>query len=139
MSAHAGDRLPAAVRAQFGARPMAGEPAQAVILGSVDEDGSVRFAVLSPAEITVIDDKRLRVAISTQSTSRSNLNRRRVVSFWTVCEGAAYTIKGGATLVASTASDGRSLFEIEIGSVWRDHRVDAPMTSGPMYRAPQED
>jgi len=137
MSTHIGDRLPAPLRFEFGLPPGAGEPAKAVILGSIDEDGSIRFAVLSMAEILPIDDKRLSVALAAESTTCLNLTQRKAMSLWYVLDAAAYTIKGRMTKPGSAAHDGRTMFEVEIESVWRDFRPDAPMTCGPMYRAPQ--
>lgn len=139
MSTHIGDRLPAPVRFEFGLTPVAGEPAKAVILSSIDEDGTIRFAVLSTAEISPIDDKRLSIALASDSTTCSNLGRRKAVSLWYVLDAAAYTIKGRTTDAGTDAYDGRSRFEVQIESVWRDFRPDAPMTCGPMYRAPNAD
>ena len=139
MSDHIGDRLPAPVRREFGLRPGSGEAANAVILGTIDEDGSVRFAVLSTAELSPIDDRHLHIALAKESTTRSNLIARKAVSLWYVLDAAAYTIKGRMTKPGSAAQDGRSMFEVEIESVWRDFRPDAPMTYGPMYRVPVED
>jgi len=139
MSTHIGDRLPAPVRFEFGVAPGPGEPAKAVILGSIDKDGSIRFAVLSMAEISPIDDKRLGVALAADSMTCSNLTQRKAMSLWYVLDAAAYTIKGRMTKPGSAAHDGRTMFEVEIESVWRDFRPDAPMTCGPMYRAPQAD
>jgi len=139
MSTHIGDRLPAPVRFESGLLPGPGEPAKAVILASIDEDGSIRFAVLSMAEISPIDDKRLGVALAANSTTCSNLTHRNAMSLWFVLDGAAYTIKGRMTKPGSATRDGRAMFEVEIESVWRDFRPDAPMTCGPMYRAPQAD
>jgi len=139
VSTHIGDRLPAPVRFEFGLAPGSGEPAKAVILGSLDEDGSIRFAVLSTAEISPIDDKRLSIALAADGTTCSNLTQRKAVSLWYVLDAAAYTIRGRMTKAGSAVNDGRSIFEVEIESVWRDFRPDAPMTCGPMYRAPHAD
>ena len=139
MSDHIGDRLPAPVRREFGLRPGSGGAANAVILGTIDEDGSIRFAVLSRAETSAIDDKRLSIALAAESTTCSNLTQRNVMSLWYVHDAAAYTIKGRMTKAGSAVHDERSTFEVEIESVWRDFRLDAPMTSGPMYRAPHAD
>ena len=139
MSDHIGDRLPTPIRREFGLQPSPGEPAKAVILGTIDEDGSLRFAVLSTAEISPIGDKRLSIALAANSTTCSNLIARKAISLWYVLDAAAYTIKGRMTKPGSAVHDGRSMFEVEIESVWRDFRPDAPMTCGPMYRAPQAD
>lgn len=139
MSTHIGNRLPAPVRFEFGLPPSAGQAAKAVLLGSIDEDGSVRFAVLSTAEISAVDDKRLSITLAADSTTCSNLTQRKDVSLWYVLDAAAYTIKGKTTNTTSTARDGRSTFEVDVESVWRDFRPEAPMMSGPTYRAPRED
>lgn len=139
MSTHIGDRLPAPVRFEFGLPPTAGEPSKAVLLASIDEDGSIRHAVLSTAEISAPDDKRLSIALVSGSTTCSNLTQRKNVSLFYVLDAAAYTIKGRMTNVATETDDGRLTFEVEVDSVWRDFRPDAPMTCGPMYRAPQAD
>ena len=139
MSDHIGDRLPALVRREFGLRPGSGEAANAVILGTIDEDGSIRFAVLSTAELSPIDDKHLNFALAAQSTTRSNLIARKAMSLWYVLDGAAYTIKAAVTKPERAAHDGRSIFEVDIESVWRDFRLDAPMTCCPMYRVPDGD
>lgn len=136
MSTRIGDRLPAPVRLEFGLQPGSGDPAKAVIVGSIDEDGSIRFAVLSTAEILPIDDKRLSIALAADSTTCSNVTMRKAMSLWYVHGAAAYTIKSRMTKPGSAAQDGRSTFEVEIESVWRDLRPDAPMTCGPMYQAP---
>ena len=138
MSSHIGDRMPAPIRFEFGLPSGAGEPAKAVLLGSVDEDGSVRVAVLSTAEVSAPNDKRLTIALAPDSTTCSNLAQRKHVSLWYVLDAAAYTIKGRMKQVASSDDASRAMYEIEVESVWRDFRPDAPMTCGPMYRAPQE-
>ena len=139
MSDHIGDRVPTPIRRELGLQPSPGEPARAVILGTIDEDGSIRFAVLSRAEISPIDDKRLSIALAANSTTCSNLVARKAMSLWYVLDAAAFTIRGRTTKPGSTEHDGRSTFEVEVESVWRDFRPDAPMTCGPMYRAPQAD
>src|SRR5579859_4907340 len=97
MSTQIGDRLPAPLRFEFGPPPVAGEPAKAVILGSIDADGSIRFAVLSTAELSPVDDKRLTIALAADSTTCSNLTQRNAMSLWYVLDAAAYTVKGRVT------------------------------------------
>lgn len=84
MSTRIGDRLPAPVRLEFGLQPGSGDPAKAVIVGSIDEDGSIRFAVVSNAEILPIDDKRLSIALAADSTTCSNVTMRKAMSLWYV-------------------------------------------------------
>jgi hypothetical protein len=139
VSAHIGDRLPPPLRLEFGRPPGLGEAAKAAILGTIDEDGSIRFAVLSTAEISPIDDKRLFIALAASGTTCSNLTARKAASLWYVYDAAAYTIKGRLAKPGSATHDGRSTFEVEIESVWRDFRPDAPMTCGPMYGARHAD
>lgn len=122
------------MRFEFGVPPVEGQPCRAVVLASHDADGSVRFAVLAAEEIEVRDDKHLRFALATDSATTGNLRTRSHVSLWYVLDAAAYTVKGKASVDASPARDGRAAFDIEIESVWRDFRPDAPMTSGATYK-----
>jgi len=139
MSLLIGDRMPAPLRFEFGVLSVAGGAARAVLLGSLDEDGSVRFCVLSTAEIEAPDDRRLRIALAKDSATRGNLTQRGAASLWCVLDGAAYTVKGRAKQSAAADDPERHSFEIEVESVWRDFRPDAPMIAGPTYRVPAED
>ena len=139
MSSLIGDRMPAPLRFDFGAPSVAGATARAVLLGSVDEDGSVRFCVLSSAEIDAPDDRLLRIALAKDSATCANLAQRGSASLWCVLDAAAYTVKGRAKQTAAPDDPERHSFEIAVESVWRDFRPDAPMIAGPTYREPAED
>ena len=139
MSQKIGDRRPAPLRFEFGIPAGVGQPGRTVLLGSVDADGSVRFAVLAAAEIACADDRHVRFMLAAESATSKNLAQRSSASLWYVLDAAAYTIKGRTSAAPSSEVDGRCAFEIEIESVWRDFRPDAPMTSGPTYRVPEPD
>jgi hypothetical protein len=134
MSQKVGEKLPAPMRFEFGVEAAAGQPGRAVVLGSVDADGSVRFAVLAAEEITVADDEHLRFALASGSATSANLIQRKHASLWYVLDAAGYTIKGRVSGGPAPSGDGRSVFDLEIESVWRDFRPDAPMTGGATYR-----
>ena len=129
-----GDRLPAPLRFDFGAPDVPGEPSHAVLLASMDADGSPRFAVLARSELSAPDDRSVRIALHADSATCANVHTRSEVSLWCVLDAAAYTVKGRAR--PAEAADGIQTFTVEVTSVWRDFQSDAPMVSGPMFRAP---
>ena len=134
MSEKVGERLPAPMRFEFGVEAAADQPGRAVVLGSVDADGCVRFAILAAEEITVVDDKHLRFALATDSATSANLTQRRYASLWYVLDAAGYTIKGKTSGDQAPADGEHRVFDFEIESVWRDFRPDAPMTGGATYK-----
>lgn len=137
MSDKIGDRLPAPLRFELGVPAEAGRPGRAVLLGTVDADGSVRFAVLASAEVTCADDKHVRFALAPETRTSLNLVERRRASLWYVLDAAGYTIHGASSGAPKPLGDGRTEFELEVEAVWRDFRPDAPMTSGPTYAVPE--
>lgn len=138
MSETIGDRIPAPIRFEFGIPAGSGQPGRAVLLATVDGDGTARFAVIAAAEISCADDKHLRFGLAAGSATSENLAQRQNASLFYVLDAAAYTIKGRAAFAPTSDGDGRLSFEIEVDSVWRDFRPDAPMISGPTYRVPEE-
>jgi len=124
--------MPAPLRFDFGSPEAEGEPSHAVLLASMDEDGSARFAVLARSELSAPDDRSVRIALHADSSTCANVHARGDVSLWCVLDAAAYTVKGRAR--AAEVADGMQTFTIEVTSVWRDFQPEAPMISGPMYR-----
>jgi hypothetical protein len=139
MSHLIGDRIPAPLRFELGARPPAGENARAVLLATVDVDGTPRVAILSTAEIGASDARTLRLELRGGTATCANVVERKKVAVWYVLDAAAYTIKGTATPSERTAEDGWCAFDIVVEAVWQDFEPGAPMVSGPTYRVPHGD
>lgn len=137
MSEHIGNRLPAPLRFDFSAVVAPGESCSALLLATVDADGSPRLAVLAPAEVVVCDERRLKLAAHEGSTTCANLLTRPRLALWCVLDAAAYTIKGTA-VPAQRERAGWQSFDVDVESVWRDFEPAAPMIGGPTYRAPRE-
>ena len=127
--------MPAPLRFELGVPPKPGEIARAVLVATVDDDGSPRIAVISTAECIVTNERRLRIELRSGSATCANLSARRKAALWYVLDGAAYTLKGNATAAQSAADDGWRGFDVELESVWRDFEQHAPMVNGPAYRA----
>lgn len=139
MSVLIGDRLPAPLRFEFGTPPVPGAPAHAALLATVDEDGSPRIAVLSTAQITAPDERRLLIRLHAGSSSSVNVAARGRAAIWCVLDAAAYTIKGTARASSDPSDEGWLAIDLEVQSVWRDFQEGAPMIGGPTYRAAAAD
>jgi|SRR5579864_4131113 len=135
MSQHIGNRLPAPLRFDLGAAAPAGAVASALLLATVDEDGSPRLAVLAAGEVAVLDEARVSIDAHEASKTCENLLARPRAALWCVLDAAAYTIKGVVTPDAALAVSGRRRFVVDVNSVWRDFEPAAPMIAGPTYRA----
>jgi hypothetical protein len=136
MSVLIGDRLPAPLRFEFGTPPDPGAPSHAVLLATVDEDGSPRIAVLSTTQIDAADAARLRIRLRAGSSSSANVAARSKAALWCVLDAAAYTIKGTARTTSDRSDEAWLCVDLEVESVWRDFEEGAPMIGGPTYRAP---
>jgi pyridoxamine 5'-phosphate oxidase-like protein len=139
MSQLIGDRIPAPLRFELGVRPAAGETARAVLLATVDADGTPRVAILSTAEIAAPDERTLRFELCAGTTTCANLAERKKVAVWYVLDAAAYTVKGTAALSERAGEDGWCSFDVAVEAVWQDFEPGAPMVSGPTYRVPSGD
>ena len=139
MSTFVGAKLPAPLRFELGVQPQPDSAAQAVLLVTLDEDGSPRTAVLAPHCVAPVDDQTLRISVRAQGTTCANLMQRRHAALWRVLDGAAYTIKGHAAPIAGDQNQDTTRFEMRIASVWMDFDPSAAMIAGPTYRAPAEE
>jgi len=135
MSQLIGDRLPAPLRFEFGTPPMAGAPPSAVLLATVDADGSPRVAVLSKEEVGAPDAATLRLRLHASSASAANAAARPKAALWCVLDAAAYTIKGTIRPAGGAADEDWAWLEFVVEAVWRDFDERAPMIAGPTYRA----
>jgi len=134
MSQDVGMSIPPPLRFEFGKGSIAGEPASALLLVTVDADGSPRIVVLSYGEVRVLDERRLRIVVRAGSNTRGNLEVRPA-ALWCVLDGAAYSLRGRARRVVEAPEDPLSAaLELELESVLRDFTPDAPLISGPTYR-----
>ena len=127
------------MRFELGTAPAPGEIARAVLLMTVDADGSPRVAVLSSSEIAAPDDRRLRIELRADSATCANARARDKAAVWYVLDGAAYTVKGSVSAPRDGAKQGHTAFEQTVESVWMDFEAGAPMAGGPTYRAPARD
>jgi pyridoxine/pyridoxamine 5'-phosphate oxidase len=132
-----GDRLPAPLRFELGLPPEPGAAARAVLLATVDEDGSPRIAVLSTSEIQAPDESRLHFELHAESATCKNVAARCKAAVWYVLDAAAYTVKGSTAASSAAAKDGWRAFDLAVESVWQDFEAGAPMIGGPTYRAPE--
>ena|ERR1700730_6877789 len=139
MSHLIGDKVPAPLRFELGARPPAGANAHAVLLATVDDDGSPRVAILSTAEIVVTDERTLRLELRAGTATCANVEERKKVALWYVLDAAAYTIKGTMTGSVGATEEGWRSFDVAVDAVWQDFEAGAPMVSGPTYRVPAPD
>jgi hypothetical protein len=133
MSQHIGSRIPAPLRFELGAQAPQ-DIGRAVLLATVDEDGSPRIAVLSCAEVNAPDDEHLMIEVRDGTTTCGNLEAQRKAALWCVLDAAAYTVKGTVKAAEGPANEGWRRFILHIESVWRDFQSSAPMISGPIFR-----
>jgi hypothetical protein len=137
MAERVGDTLPAPLRFELGLAPAAGETARAVLFITVGEDGAPRVAVLSPAEVQAVGDRRLRVVLRARSTTADNVRRGSMTLLWCVLDAAAYSICGTCVVSAAPSHDPEfAVFEMMVTDVYRDFEQNAPMIAPPTYRAP---
>ena len=134
MSRLIGGALPAPLRFDLGSGGSPADAGRAVLLVTVDEDGSPRVCVLSSAEIAAVDERTLRFDLHAESATCANARSRRNVSVWLVLDAAAYTIKGAASAADRSAPNGWQPFDMAVDAVWCDFEERAPMVSGPTYR-----
>lgn len=134
MSEHIGSRIPAPLRFELGAQVQE-DIGRAVLLATVDEDGSPRIAVLSHGEVRAIDDGRLVLEVRDETATCRNLAAQRRAALWCVLDAAAYTVKGMVGPAEVPAQVGWRRFTLHIESVWRDFQAAAPMISGPTFRS----
>lgn len=135
MSQDIGATIPPPLRFEFGKRPLGGQPAQALLLITVDADGSPRIAVLSPAEVRAAGESRLRIVVRRGSTTSANLGGRPA-ALWCVLDGAAYAVRGTSQPSADEPDDSdAAAIELSITSILLDFAPEAPMLGGPTYRA----
>lgn len=133
MSEEIGASLPPPLRFELGAHPT-GDAAKAVLLVTVDGDGSSRVAVIAPAQLQVRDGAHIGFALHTTSSACANVKRSAKAALWCVLDAAAYCIRGEVKKTQGNVEPGWESFELEITSVLRDFESTAPMVSGPTYR-----
>jgi hypothetical protein len=137
MAERIGDAVPAPLRFELGQAPIGGEPARAVLLVTVCADGAPRVAVLSPAEVKVVDERLLHLRVRAGSTTAANLARDSKALLWCVLDAAAYSVSGTcSTSIAQSDDPERAAFELTVQDVYRDFEPQSPMIAPPTYRAP---
>ena len=134
MSVCIGGRMPAPLRFDLNQKPAHGATAAAVLLATVDDDGTPRIAILSPGEIEAPDDAQLLIDIGAESTTCKNLNERGAAAIWCVLDAAAYTIKGRVTEIDDGHRPNFRRVKFSVVSVWMDFDAAGPLVSGPTYR-----
>lgn len=134
MSEEIGATLPPPLRFELGSHP-SGDAVKAILLLTVDHDGSVRVAVLAPAEIRVEDASRIAVRLASASGACANIKRAGKAALWYVLDAAAYCIRCDVRADEQPSLEpDHETFTFEIRSVLRDFHPGAPMVSGPTYK-----
>jgi hypothetical protein len=158
MSEKVGNVIPPPLRFELGSEQGAGELRRGLLLATADDDGAPRIAVLSYAEVSALDERRMAITVNAGTRTHHNLERGSSAALWCVLDGAAYSLRGTVRKNANAAlerknanlelerknanvelernSSDRATFELTIGEVLRDFYASAPMMSGPMYRKP---
>ncbi len=136
MSENIGNCIPPPLRFELGAEQGADQLCRAVLLVTVDDDGSPRVAVLSYAEVTALDERRASITVNGGTRTQHNLESGRSALLWCVLDSAAYSLRGSTrkSTAPERSSGSRATFELTVDEVLRDFYSDAPMMSGPMYR-----
>lgn len=127
MSEKIGNTIPPPLRFELGTEQGADQLGRAVLLVTADDDGCPRVAVLSYAEVSALDERRLSIAVNEGTRTHRNLGASRDATLWCVLDSAAYSLRGS---VRGSANG----FELTVKEVLRDFYPESPMMSGPMYR-----
>jgi hypothetical protein len=132
MSENIGNKLPPPLRFDLGEK-VTGEICRAVLLITVDAEGSPRVAVLSPGEVKALDERRLGIEVHGQTTTAKNLGRGSSALLWCVLDAAAYSMRGTPS-PAKPSAQGYAAFEITLNDVLKDFQAGSPMVAGPTYK-----
>ncbi len=108
-------------------------------LMTVDGDGTPHAALLSAGEVLAVDDRSLRLALWSTSTTTGNLRRNGRGLLTLVSDRTFYAVSFGARPAADLAVDGKTLarFEAVVDVVHRDEVDYAEVTSGITFRLPE--
>jgi hypothetical protein len=124
-----GERLVEELRAAFDGDDLAAKIGPAYLLVTTDEDGTPRPCMLSAGEILAPDDRHLRVALWSGTTTGANLARGARVLFCYVAPGSVFYVKGRSSRLADGATTGLECFEITVEAVESDVHTGMPVDS----------
>lgn len=138
MSRLLGRSLPEAVRQRIGFGPET--IGKAVLLLTVDEGGFPHPAMLSFREVAAKDAEHFRFCLNALSRTSENLRRRGKAALFLIDEGPAYFIKGVAKELKPSIEDfpDQALFELTIEEVLEDEKPGFPITSGILFKPPED-
>lgn len=128
MSERIDNTIPPPLRFEFGSEQGSDKLCRALLLLTGDEDGAPRVAVLSYAQVSAIDERRVAITVNAGTRTHHNCERGSNALLWCVLDGAAYSLRG------SMKKSAGATFELVIEEVLRDFYPEQPMMSGPMYR-----
>jgi hypothetical protein len=115
---------------------LAGKVGHTFELVTVDEDGSPHAALLSVGEVLAIDERSLRLALWSTSTTTENLHRDGHGLLTLVTDDAFYAVTILTRPTGTLVVDGKPLacFEATVGVSHRDEVGYAEVTNGITFR-----
>ena len=129
MSKFLGDRLPPEVVNTFDGRNLEKKIGSGYVAATLDENGDVRFCMLSAGEILVVDERTLRVGLWAETRSSSNLKRGSPLNLCFVAPSTVLYIRGSAKeLHGQISGGGIDMFEVTADSVTSDAHAGLPVT-----------
>lgn len=129
MSKQLGNRLPPEVVDAFDGRNLANKVGAGYVAATHDEDGQIRFCMLSAGEILVIDERTLRIGLWAGTRSSKNLKRGSPLNVCFVAPSTVLYIRGSARELDGPPSSGRmDGFEMTVESVISDAHAGLPVT-----------
>ena len=129
MSKFLGNRLPSEVVDAFDGRNLDKKVGSGYLAATFDEDGEIRFCMLSAGEILVVDERMLRIGLWAGTRSSKNLKRGSPLNLCFVAPSTVLYIRGSAKeLDAHTSGLRIDGFEVTVESVTSDAHTGLPVT-----------
>jgi len=141
MSRLVGKELSEELFGRLSGEDIAAQMGKAIVIVTVDEDGSARPAMLSYHEVVAKDRSRIDLAIGKTSATARNLRRTGKITLLITDSGVNFYLKGRA-LELRESMEGvpfMSLFRVESEQVLEDQEPDAVITSGVTFSRPKKE
>jgi hypothetical protein len=130
MSKLIGSELPAEVMAALDGEELERKIGLAYLLLTADTDGTPRPCMLSAGEVLALDERRLRVALWTDSRTTANLERGASAVFCYVAPRTVLYVRAATRPLQVAAVDRLRCFELAVESVESDAHPGMPVTGG---------
>ncbi|MFF8430636.1 hypothetical protein ACF07Y_36960 [Streptomyces sp. NPDC016566] len=134
MSKTIGSAIPTAVLDMLTAREGDGAEGPCIIVITVDPDGQPRPCLLSPGELLVVDEQRLRAVVWPGSRTTANLDRGAAVLITVAAPPDVFHLRAVAERLPNAPDSQLARFTFTTTSVERDGHEGLPVTV-PMWFA----